>query len=121
MFFKIADVITPVFIGGITAFAVLLSVTYGESMLLAMIIGMFWGMAAQIIVLLFLMPLLGALEVMIPSMLSGMLSGMASGMIAASGPTGASAIIGGGMLIGLFVYGWVTLYNLRLHGEKNNG
>lgn len=120
MFFKIGDIASPIIIAAITAFAVLMSIAPGGSMIGAMIIGMLWGMASQIIVLLVLMPLFGAFEVMIPAMLAGNLSGMATAMMAASGSVGAAGIMGCGLLIGLFVYGWVFFYNRRLHGEQNN-
>ncbi len=118
MFFKIGDIVSPIIIAEITAFAVLLSIAPGGSMIGAMIVGMLWGMAAQIFVLLVLMPLLGAFEVMVPSMLAGILSGMVSGHLAVYPSTDATTILGGGILIGLLVYVWVALYNFRLHGEE---
>lgn len=118
MFFKIGDFITPVLIGGISAMAAAMTVNPGDSMLASMLIGMLWGMAAQILVLLFLMPLFGAFEIMVPAMIAGMIGGMLAGMLAASGATGAAGITGAGVLIGATVFGWVWSRNRALQGES---
>jgi hypothetical protein len=117
MFFKIGDFITPVLIGGITAAAVAATVLPGGSMIASMVIGMLWGMAAQVIVFLLLMPLFGAFEIMVPAMLAGMAGGMLTGMLAASGITGYGGLIGVGILVGVAVFGWVWWRNKALQGE----
>lgn len=117
MLFKIGDFITPVLIGGITAAAVAGTVPPGGAMIVSMVIGMLWGMAAQVIVFLLLMPLFGAFEIMVPAMLAGMTAGMLTGMLAASGIAGCGGLIGVGMMIGVAVFGWVWWKNKSLQGE----
>ncbi len=119
MIFKIADFSIPTIIGGITGYYAFLLVSPGGNMMLAMLVGMLVGMAAQIPVILIGMPLFGAFEIMLPAMSAGMLSGMLSGMLASkfvlSG--GVSFLFGSG--IGVLVILVVQIQNRKLKGEVN--
>jgi len=118
MFYKIGDLFVPIIIGALTAGAVALTVSPSLAMPLAMIIGMLWGMAAQVLVLFVLMPLFGAFEVMVPSMMAGIAGGMVAGMLAVSWLTDITFLIIIGIAVGGIVYGWVCWGNRRLKGER---
>jgi len=117
MIFKIADFLIPTIVGGITGYFAFLFVSPGWNMMLAMLVGMLVGMAAQIPVMLIGMPLFGAFEIMLPAMSAGMASGMVSGMLAAKFvlPGGASFLFGSG--IGVLVILYVQIQNRKLQGE----
>jgi len=117
MIFKIADFVIPAIIAGLTGYYAFLFISPGWNMMLAMLVGMLVGMAAQIPVMLIGMPLFGAFEIMLPAMSAGMLSGMLSGMLATmfvlSG--GVSFLLGSGIGVPIILY--VQIQNRKLKGE----
>ncbi|MFO7559165.1 MAG: hypothetical protein R6X10_10080 [Desulfobacterales bacterium] len=119
MVFKIADVLIPTIVGGITGYYAFQFVSPGWNMMLAMLVGMLVGMAAQIPVILIGMPLFGAFEIMLPAMSAGMLSGMLSGMLASKFvlPGGVTFLFGSG--IGVLVILYIQIQNRKLKGEVN--
>lgn len=106
--YLLADFFSVALIGGIAGVGTGASVDPQWNMLLAMAVGMVWGMVVQILTLTVLMPAFGAFEVMMPAMLSGMGSGMVVGMLAAmvALTPGAALLVGAGIGILLGVWAW---------------
>src|SRR2546430_17429067 len=99
-------------IGGLAALAARAAVWPGMDMVIAMLLGMFIGMAIHTALGLLLSPLLGMFETMLPASVIGMYGGMLFGMrdsMAAGSPTLTAAATRGapfGAGVGLSIKGY---------------
>ena len=99
--FLAGDFLANAGVGVLSAAVAVSIVSPAWGMAVGMFVGMALGMIVALLCALFLVPLLGAHELMIPTMLAAMLSGMIAGMWATSGEVDIVTGVAAGGVIGV--------------------
>lgn len=114
---KVIDYIISAFMGAVTVLLVFFIIGRSWNMFMAMIVGMFLGMAVLFISLLLFIYVTTAFELFATGMVITMVTGMVSAMIVASFDPDIKLILTGAVIFSLTVQLGIDLYDMKLRGD----
>lgn len=115
--FKILDYIISVLMGTGTLYVVSLVVGKDWNMFLAMVLGMFLGIAVLLVTVILFVYVSTAFELFPVGMLITMFIGMASGMVIAVAEIDFKIMLTAAAVLSLLAQLYIDLYNVKLKGD----